>query len=114
MPEQARLDVLATQRLAQEWVGQQVDLSNGQIVRSPPVGVDRQQLVVGRRCPPGFVYMHVGRSKIKTWVQPGCRAPSDTPTRSSHTRSARFTGPQGASGTRRMHLVPDAPCGPVN
>src|ERR1051325_3199230 len=34
MPEQARLDVLATQRLAQEWVGQQVDLSNGQIVRS--------------------------------------------------------------------------------
>src|SRR6185503_20440546 len=43
-------------------------------------------------------------SKIRTSVQPGAEHQATPTTRSSYTRSARFTGPQGASGTRRMHL----------
>src|SRR5215210_1867984 len=38
--KQARLDVLRGQRLPQQWVVQEIDLSDGQIVGGSPVGVD--------------------------------------------------------------------------
>ena len=37
MAEQPRLDVLGLQRLAQQRVGQQVDLADGQVVGGPPL-----------------------------------------------------------------------------
>ena len=46
--EQPRLDVLGAERLAEERIGEQVDLSDGQVVGRPPVGVDPRQLVVGQ------------------------------------------------------------------
>jgi len=53
--EQARLDVLRAERLAQERVGEQVDLADRQVVRGPPPGVDPGELDVGRfgRLPSG-------------------------------------------------------------
>ena len=45
MPEQSRLDVLCSQRLSQQRIRQQVDLSDGQVVRGAPVRVDRKKLV---------------------------------------------------------------------
>ncbi len=47
--EQARLDVLRLQRLAQERVVEQVDLRDGEVVGRPPVGVDQAQLFVRQR-----------------------------------------------------------------
>ncbi len=47
--EQARLDVLGPERLAQERVLEQVDLTDGEVVRRPPVRVDQPHLVVGER-----------------------------------------------------------------
>ena len=44
VPEQSRLDVLGAQRLAQQRVVEQVDLADGQVVRGPPVRVDRLEL----------------------------------------------------------------------
>src|SRR6185503_13439536 len=49
VPEQAGLDVLGAQRLAQERVGLQIDLADGQVVRGAPVRVDRRELVVVER-----------------------------------------------------------------
>ena len=43
--EQPRLDVLGLQRLAQQRVVEQVDLPDGEIVRSTPVGIDQPQLL---------------------------------------------------------------------
>ena len=39
MAEQARLDVLDLQRLAQQRIGQQIDLADRQIIRGAPPGV---------------------------------------------------------------------------
>ena len=47
--QQARLDVLDAQRLAQERVGEQVDLADRQVVRGAPPGVQALQLVGGER-----------------------------------------------------------------
>ena len=45
VPEQARLDVLRAEGLAQQRIGKQVDLPDRQVVRGTPVRVDaRQQL----------------------------------------------------------------------
>ena len=49
VPEQPRLGVLEPQRLVQEGVVEQVDLSHRQVVRRPPVGVDEPQLVLAER-----------------------------------------------------------------
>ena len=43
--EQARLDVLERERLAQQRVVEQVDLADRQVVGRPPVGVQALQLV---------------------------------------------------------------------
>jgi hypothetical protein len=45
--EQARLDVLPGERLLQEGIGVEVDLTHRQVVGGPPVGVDAAQLVGG-------------------------------------------------------------------
>ena len=45
MPQQARLYVLDAQRLAQQWIGEQVDLPDRQVVGGAPVGVQRAQLL---------------------------------------------------------------------
>jgi hypothetical protein len=47
--EQPRLDVLEPQRLAQQRVVQQVDLSDREVVRRPPVGVDAIELLGAER-----------------------------------------------------------------
>ena len=46
--EQPRLHVLGLQRRAQQRVVEQVDLPNGEIVRSTPVGVEELELVLGQ------------------------------------------------------------------
>ena len=49
MAKQARLDVLATERLAQQRVRHQVNLADGQVVGGSPVRVDKRKLLVGKR-----------------------------------------------------------------
>jgi hypothetical protein len=44
MAQQARLDVLQPQRLAQQRVREQVDLPDREVVRGAPVGVQAGQL----------------------------------------------------------------------
>ena len=45
VPEQARLDVLGAEGFAQQWIGLQVDLTDGQVVRRAPPGIEEVQLV---------------------------------------------------------------------
>ena len=45
VPQQARLDVLGQQRLAQQRVGEQVDLADREVVGGPPVRVEAAHLV---------------------------------------------------------------------
>ena len=45
--EQSRLDVVALQWLAEQWVAQEIDLSHGQVVGGPPPRVDVIQAFVG-------------------------------------------------------------------
>ena len=45
MAKQARLDVLGAQRLAQQRIVHQINLSDGQVVGSAPVGVDELELM---------------------------------------------------------------------
>jgi hypothetical protein len=47
--EQPRLDVLLAQRLAQQRVVEQVDLSDGQVIGGTPVGVDQVKVATGKR-----------------------------------------------------------------
>jgi hypothetical protein len=47
MPEKARLGVLERERPAEERVVEQIDLADGKIVRGPPPGVHRPELVIG-------------------------------------------------------------------
>ncbi len=49
VPEQPRLDVLDPQRLAQQRIRQQVDLTDRQVVGRTPVRVDRARLLVSER-----------------------------------------------------------------
>ncbi len=51
LTQQTRLDVLSTKWFTQERVGEQVDLSDGQIVRGSPVGVDQVQIIEHRHSP---------------------------------------------------------------
>jgi hypothetical protein len=44
--QQPRLDVLRGQGLGQQGIGQEVDLPDGQVVRRPPVGVQRAQFLL--------------------------------------------------------------------
>ena len=46
--EQARLDVLRLQRLAQQRVVEQVDLRDGEVVGGAPVGVDQAELLLAQ------------------------------------------------------------------
>ncbi len=64
--EQPRLDVVDRQRLAQERVGEQVDLPDREIVGGPPVGIDQGEVLLaerglGRRCRSVHV-VHMRRS----------------------------------------------------
>ena len=68
--EQASLDVVQCQWLAKERIGEQVDLSHGQIVRRAPVGVHETDLVSGERslggggthgCPPALASIESAR-----------------------------------------------------
>ena len=49
VPEQARLDVLADERLAEQRVVEQEDLPDGQVVRRAPVRVDEPKLLARQR-----------------------------------------------------------------
>ena len=44
VPEQSRLDVIGSQRLAQQRVSAEVDLTDGQVIRSAPVPIDEVEL----------------------------------------------------------------------
>ncbi len=67
--EQAWLDVLEAQRLAQERVGEQVDLPHGQVVRRAPCRVESavylgaQRLV--HRSPPGSAFTKGLRARVR-------------------------------------------------
>ena len=50
VPEQARLDVLERQRLAQQRIVEQVDLADREIVGRAPPGVDLREGFVGEIC----------------------------------------------------------------
>ena len=43
--QQARLDMLGFQRLQQQWILEQIDLPNRQIVRGPPISIETRQLL---------------------------------------------------------------------
>ena len=49
VPEQAGLHVLGRQRLAQQGIGEQVDLADGEVVGRPPPGIDASELVCAER-----------------------------------------------------------------
>jgi hypothetical protein len=61
VPEQARLDVLDSQRRAKQRVVEQVDLPDRQVVRRAPVGVNLAQLIGGQRV-----------SRRASLARPGC------------------------------------------
>jgi hypothetical protein len=48
MAQQPGLDVLRRERLAQQWIGLQVDLPDRQVVVRPPPGVQLLDLLGGR------------------------------------------------------------------
>jgi hypothetical protein len=57
MAEQPGLDVLRLERFAQQWIVQEIDLADGEVVRRPPVRVEQLQLrrlERGRRHSSGF------------------------------------------------------------
>ena len=62
MAEQARLDMLPFQRLFQQWIVEQINLSDGEIVCRSPVGMDplchlgAQRLIRLRRQIHGFPF----------------------------------------------------------
>ena len=98
MAEKPRLDVLGPERLAQERIVEQVDLTDREVVGRAPVGVDRIELGVRQRLVGGVVPsrrggvhrrpsfgLEAGRSRREA---PWCR-PSE---------------PQLATATRRLHL----------
>ena len=45
VPEQPRFDVLRRERLAKQWVGEQEDLTDGEVVRRAPIRVDEPKLL---------------------------------------------------------------------
>src|SRR5262249_5749012 len=49
MTQQARLDVRDLERLVEQWIGEEVDLSHGDVVRRTPVGMHLAQLFGGQR-----------------------------------------------------------------
>ena len=55
VPEQPRLDLVPGQRLAEQRVVLEVDLTDGQVVVGPPPGVDRGDLGLGGRRQNGLV-----------------------------------------------------------
>src|SRR2546427_13129453 len=48
MPEEPRLGVRGPERLAQERIGLEIDLSDGEVVRRAPTGVQQVELVAGQ------------------------------------------------------------------
>ncbi|MGY4446679.1 hypothetical protein ACVWZR_001339 [Bradyrhizobium sp. i1.3.1] len=44
MAEQARLDVLRPQRLAQQRIVEQIDLPDGEVVRGAPIAIEQIEL----------------------------------------------------------------------
>src|SRR5215470_14658052 len=46
--EQARLDVLKLEWFAQQWVVIQIDLTDGEIIRRPPICMNAAQFVFGK------------------------------------------------------------------
>ncbi len=92
--EQPGLDVLRTQPLPEQRVVEQVDLTDREIVRRPPVGVDEGEIVVGERacgsrvggrlghCAPPMgaslsVWLAVGR--LRRWRRGAFSAPGGPP-----------------------------------
>jgi hypothetical protein len=49
VPEQARLDVLWSQRLAEQRVAEEIDLADREVVRRAPIRVDQLKVVSGER-----------------------------------------------------------------
>ena len=49
MAEQARLDVLGSQRLAQQRIVEQIDLADREIVRGAPIAIDEAEVAARRR-----------------------------------------------------------------
>jgi hypothetical protein len=50
--EQPRLDVFRPQRLTKEWIVEQVDLADREIVGGTPVGIETPKLICGEDGPP--------------------------------------------------------------
>ena len=75
--EEARLDVLERERLAQQWVVEQVDLSDGEVVGSSPVCVEEPELLGIDLC----IGRHGREATQQALGRPG-------PSRAPHGRSA--------------------------
>ena len=67
--EQARLDVLRRERLAQQRVVEQVDLADGEVVRGAPVRVEAAQLLGRERLGQLARQCHARRSKITSTLR---------------------------------------------
>ena len=68
--EEARLDVLGAQRLAQQGIVEQVDLTDREVVRRSPVGVDPGQILVRQRTPQDF---RSGAAHAGERIAPACQ-----------------------------------------
>ena len=67
MAEQARLDVVSGQRLAQQRVPAEVDLPDGEVVRGAPVPIDEVELGVHDRDARAIIVyaINAGSSSLK-------------------------------------------------
>src|SRR5437588_5875764 len=83
--EQARLDVLRFQRLPEQWIVEQVYLSNRKIVGGAPIGVEARRFLLAQCigcCALGCCFWH-------NWGPPGRLNALDP-------RSARLSGGHGS------------------
>src|SRR5262245_16150609 len=84
--DQAWLDVLRVERAPQQWVAEQVDLADRQVIRCSPPSVDEPRLVgmewTGRRARDGHGLGHVGPPLAAQGSVPrpttGCARPHGT------------------------------------
>jgi acetate kinase len=67
VPEQSGLDVIRSQGLAQQWVGAEVDLTNGEVIRSAPVPIHEVELGIHDRDARAIIVyaINAGSSSLK-------------------------------------------------
>ena len=96
--EQPRLDVLGAQRLAQQGVVEQVDLTDGEIVRGAPPRVEQIELACGERTGGGPRFLRLGaqgRGRIGVEIAWQTRAHVTGPTAAGAALASRLRRSRG-------------------